>query len=123
VGELLLGALAASALMPFVHAIVNKAGEDTYAKISELLARRARSRASAEVEESGSVTLVDPGCRVILRLPARLTPDEAVRISDVMVSGGSGWYLVSWDEQVKAWRVTVLAQPPSYGLDVTGDVR
>jgi len=122
-GDLLLGALVGSALLPFIQAIARNAGDDVYAKIRELLSRRVQSRASSELEESGAVTLVDPERRVVLRLPSRLSPEQAVTIANVTLSGRNSWYLVSWDEQVKAWRVHLLPEPPAYGLDVNGDAQ
>lgn len=120
-GELILGALIGSALMPFIQAIIGKAGDDVYTKIKELLSRRVRSRASGELAESGTVTLVDPGRRVVLRLPSRLTPEQAMTISNVSVSRSGRWYLVGWDEQVKAWHISPLPERPMYGLDITDD--
>jgi hypothetical protein len=120
-GDLLLGALVGSALLPFIQAIAGNAGADVYAKIRELLSRRVQSRVSSELEESGTVTLVDPERRVVLCLPSRLTPEQAMTIANVTVSSRDGWYLVSWDEQVRAWRVRLLPERPAYGLDVNHD--
>jgi hypothetical protein len=71
VGDLLLAVLAGSALAPFVQTIATKTGDDVYAKIKDLLARR--SRKAADRPADASIVLVDPELALILELPPTLT--------------------------------------------------
>jgi hypothetical protein len=121
VGELLLGILSGAALLPFIQAIATKAGEDVYKKISELLSQHQRTQASSELKKSGTVTLVDAECRVVLRLPATLAADQIAKIAHIMVPRGGGWYLVDWNEEQQTWRVTSLSQWQSSGLYVSSE--
>ncbi|MFC9975322.1 hypothetical protein ACFVH6_30960 [Spirillospora sp. NPDC127200] len=110
--EFLLGTLSASVLLPFVQAMVGRAGEEVYDKIRGLLSREQRARAEAEIAESGTVTLVDPERRIVLRVPARMTPEQALTISGVAVAAERGWTLVEWDGDAGAWAVAPIAGPP-----------
>lgn len=117
-GELLLGILSGSALLPFIQAIATKAGEDVYKKISGLLSRNHQMQAVSELKESGTITLVDSECRVVLRFPAILTSDQFLKIVHIIVPRGDEWYLVDWSDEQQTWHVTSLPQWPSHGLYV-----
>lgn len=121
VEEILLGALAGSALVPFLHAIATKAGEDVYGKIRSLLSGHLRTRASSELAKSGTVTLVDPDRRVVLTLPAHLGPEQAASLANILVSisADDDWYLVDWDGENCGWRVITSRRRPLQGLDIT----
>ncbi|MGI5162967.1 hypothetical protein ACQEU3_01240 [Spirillospora sp. CA-253888] len=118
--EFLLGTLSASVLLPFVQAMVGRAGEEVYDKIRGLLSREERARAEAEIAESGTVTLVDPERLIVLRVPARMTPEQALTISGVVVAAERGWTLVEWDGDAGGWAVTPIAGPPVAGGDGAG---
>jgi hypothetical protein len=117
--EILLGALAGSALMPFLQAIATDAGHGVYTKIRSLLSGNSRTRASSDLEKSGTVTLVDPDRRIVLTLPERLAPEQAASLSNILMSTSGDWRLVDWDVENCGWRVTASRRRPLQGLDVT----
>ena len=104
--DVLMGAAVGSALLPFVQAIVTKGGEDVYAKIKELLSRPDRKRTKDEIENSGTVTLFSDDTRVVLRMPARMTPQMTERMKQVRLPPrGDEWLRVSWDNAKNQWIV------------------
>ncbi|MGW0507373.1 hypothetical protein [Micromonospora sp. NPDC003241] len=111
--ELLVGALAGSALLPFVQALATKAGEDVYQMIRDRLSRRARREVQDEIRAEGTVTLTAPGARVVLRLPERVTPEMALRLENLHLPPyRPGWLLLSWDATQRRWVTTGLSGPP-----------
>ena len=103
--ELLLGALAGSALLPFVQAIATKAGEDVYAKIRDKLSRRHRKQAKSTLRTKGTVTIADDESRLILQLPSTMTASMAARLGDLRVSSTrEDWLLVRWDPTHAEWQ-------------------
>ncbi|SMC53151.1 hypothetical protein SAMN05660733_00299 [Lentzea albidocapillata] len=104
--DVLMGAAAGSALLPFVQAIVTKGGEDVYAKIKELLSRPDRKRTKDEIKDSGTVTLFSDDTRVVLRMPSRMTPQMTERLKQVRLPPrGDEWLRVSWDNAKDQWVV------------------
>ncbi|SDJ48914.1 hypothetical protein SAMN04488074_102191 [Lentzea albidocapillata subsp. violacea] len=104
--DVLMGAAAGSALLPFVQAIVTKGGEDVYAKIKELLSRPDRKRTKDEIKDSGTVTLFSDDTRVVLRMPSRMTPQMTERLKLVRLPPrGDEWLRVSWDNAKNQWVV------------------
>ncbi|MFI7024073.1 hypothetical protein ACIBMZ_15310 [Micromonospora sp. NPDC049900] len=113
VPELLIGALAGSALLPFVQALATKAGEDVYQMIRDRLSRRARRDVRDEIRAEGTVTLTAAAARVVLRLPERVTPEMALRLENLHLPPyRSGWLLLSWDATQRRWVSTGLSGPP-----------
>lgn len=116
--QLILGVLAAWTLVPFLQSVVGKAGEDVYQAIRGKLSRHGRKQAEAEIRESGTVTLADPGSQVILQIPQTMTPVMALRLTSLRLPAGhSGWLLVVWDAGLAQWLVEKCAElPPSANL-------
>ncbi|HWS36440.1 MAG TPA: hypothetical protein VN408_27360 [Actinoplanes sp.] len=111
--ELILGALAGSVLLPFLQAVVTKAGEDAYQAIRDRLPWGSRRKASAELKEAGVVSLAARDARVVLRLPQRITPLMAARLENVRLPvDRPGWAVVSWDEVQSRWVVEQVTEPP-----------
>ncbi|MBB5840943.1 hypothetical protein [Kribbella italica] len=111
--ELLLGALAGSALLPFVQAMATKAGEDVYGKIRDRLSRRHRKQAKAALETKGSVIIADDETRLVLQLPSTTTESMAARLGTVRVPATrDGWLLVRWDPMAGEWQ-THRCDPPT----------
>lgn len=111
--ELILGALAGSALLPFLQAVANRAGEDAYRAIRDRLTWRSRRRARAELREAGVMSLAAHDARVVLQLPERITPAMAAGLEAVRLPAGrTGWAVVSWDEAQGRWVVDDVAEPP-----------
>jgi hypothetical protein len=103
--ELLLGALAGSALLPFVQAIATKAGEDVYGKIRDKLSRRDRKRTKDQLSASGTVTIADPESRLILQLPSTMTASMTARLESLRVPIiRDTWLLVSWNPAQAEWQ-------------------
>jgi hypothetical protein len=103
--ELLLGALAGSALLPFIQAIATKAGEDVYGKIRDKLSRRHRKQAKSALRAKGTVTIADDEARLILQLPSTMTATMAARLGNVRVPPTrDGWLLVRWDPTYAEWQ-------------------
>lgn len=103
--ELLLGALAGSALLPFVQAIATKAGEDVYGKIRDKLSRRDRKQAKSAMNARGTVTIADPAKRVVLQLPSTMSASMTTRLEDLRVPVvRDTWLLVSWDQAHGEWQ-------------------
>jgi hypothetical protein len=112
--ELLLGALAGSALLPFVQAMATKAGEDVYGKIRDKLSRRDRKQAKSALRTKGTVTIADDDARLILQLPSTMTASMAARLGDVRVpSPHDGWLLVRWDPSRAEWQAQACDPPTS----------
>ncbi|WFE37619.1 hypothetical protein [Micromonospora sp. WMMD998] len=117
--ELILGALAGSALLPFLQAVATKAGEDAYQAISDRLPWRNRRKARAELHEAGVVSLAARDARVVLQLPERVTPVMAARLENVRLPvDRSGWAVVSWDGAQSRWVVEHTAEPPPSATSV-----
>ncbi|GIF37482.1 hypothetical protein BC793_104150 [Actinoplanes xinjiangensis] len=111
--ELILGALAGSALLPFLQAVATRAGEDAYQAIRDRLPWRSRRGARAELKEAGVVSLAARDARVVLQLPERVTPVMAARLENVRLPvDRTGWAVVSWDEVQSRWVVELVAEPP-----------
>lgn len=111
--DLLIGALAGSTLLPFVHAIAAKAGEDVYQLIRGRLSRQGRKRARAELRDTGVVTLADQDTRVLLRVPRTCDPLMAARLDRVRLPGQrDGWVLVRWDPARSLWLAEPCPEPP-----------
>ncbi|MFC0598007.1 hypothetical protein [Streptomyces palmae] len=117
-GELLLGAMAGSALAPFVQAIATKLGEDVYGKVRDLLARR--SREPAEHMPGESLTLADPQRAIVIQLPASLTTTEAAGLAQVRLPERTeaGWVYVRYDPPTGRWQATLVPQPPTGAIEV-----
>ncbi|MGW1846889.1 hypothetical protein [Streptomyces sp. NPDC001966] len=117
-GELLLAAVAGSALAPFVQAIATKLGEDVYGKVKELLARR--SREPAEHVPGESLTLADPQRAIVIQLPAGLTTIEATGLAEVRLPERTqaGWVFVRYDPRNGGWQASVVPQPPASAIEV-----
>ncbi|NUT48648.1 MAG: hypothetical protein HOV94_15275 [Saccharothrix sp.] len=112
-GELILGVLTGSALLPFVQALATKAGEDVYQLVRAKLTRRARKRAEAELAEAGTVTVADQDRRVVLELPATMSAAMSAKLDDVRLPvRPEGWLLVRWDEGRSRWVVEQHPEPP-----------
>lgn len=112
--ELILGALAGSALLPFIQAVAAKAGEDAYRLVRDKLSRAGRRNAEAEVREAGTITLAARDTRVVLQVPERITPAMAERLEDVRLPVHRvGWLNVAWHEQLGRWVVEEIAEPPT----------
>ncbi|MEV0004157.1 hypothetical protein AB0H28_18005 [Micromonospora sp. NPDC050980] len=117
--ELILGALAGSALLPFLQAVATKAGEDAYQAIRDRLPRRGRRGAQAELDDSGVVSLAARDARVVLQLPERVTQVMAARLENVRLPvDRTGWAVVSWDEARSRWVVEHAAEPPPSATSV-----
>ncbi|MFB9359213.1 hypothetical protein [Actinoplanes nipponensis] len=117
--ELILGALAGSALLPFLQAVATKAGEDAYQAIRGRLSWRSRRGARAELREAGVVSLAARDARVVLQLPERVTPVMAARLENVRLPvDRTGWAVVSWDEAQSRWVVEDAAEPPPSSTSV-----
>jgi hypothetical protein len=116
--ELILGVLAAWTLVPFLQSVAGQAGSDVYQAIRGKLSRHGRKQAEAEIRESGTVTLADPGSRVILQIPQTMTPVMALRLKSLRLPAGhSGWLLVVWDAGLAQWLVEKCTElPPSANL-------
>ncbi|MBF6171309.1 hypothetical protein [Nocardia blacklockiae] len=113
VSELLIGALSGSVLLPFVQAVTTKAAEDVYQLVRSKLTRKGRRATEAEIRDSGTVTLVDPGSRLVLVLPATVSPTMAARLDQVRLpTHRTGWLRVSWDAQRAQWLVLPCDEPP-----------
>ncbi|GAA1528845.1 hypothetical protein GCM10009741_33350 [Kribbella lupini] len=121
--ELLLGALAGSALLPFVQAMATKAGEDVYGKIRDKLSRRHRKQAKSALRTKGTVTIADDDARLILQLPSTMTASMAARLGTVRVpSPHDGWLLVRWDPTHAVWQAHPCDPPASDEvIEVTTD--
>lgn len=112
--ELILGALAGSTLLPFVQEVAKKAGEDVYRLLRDRLSRLSRTKAKAEIAETGAVTLADHKSRVLLQLPERIAPPLAGQLEYVNLPvNRPGWVLVTWDAAQDRWVVEDLPQPPT----------
>ncbi len=110
--DVLLGALAGSTLLPFVQAIANKSGEDVYAKIKHALSAHARKRVKAEIKDTGTVTLVFADTRIVLRMPARMTPAAAEQLAQFRLPiRRDRWLRISWDHAQSRW-VALECDPP-----------
>lgn len=119
--ELLLGALAGSALLPFVQAIATKAGEDVYQMLRDKLPRKGRRDAKAEIRVAGTVTVTAPRSRVVLQLPERITPTMAARLENVRLPvDRPDWLLVAWDEAQGSWIVQSVPEPPATASSLDG---
>jgi hypothetical protein len=111
--ELILSVLAGTTLLPFVQGMFTKAGEDTLSLIRALLRRRSRRQAKAEIRDAGTVTLADPGPRVVLQMPETISPLMALRLGSVRLPvGHDGWLLVRWDAGHALWLVEEIPEPP-----------
>jgi hypothetical protein len=121
--ELLLGALAGSALLPFVQAMATKAGEDVYGKIRDKLSRRHRKQAKSALRAKGTVTIADDDARLLLQLPSTMTASMAARLGNVRVpSSHDGWLLVRWDPVRSEWQAHPCDPPTSDEvIEVTTD--
>ncbi|MGW4211272.1 hypothetical protein ACWEIJ_24990 [Lentzea sp. NPDC004789] len=110
--DVLLGAAAGSALVPFVQAIATKGGEDVYAKIKELLSRPERKKTEDEIKKAGTVTLFSAETRVVLRMPSRMTPQMTAQLKQVRLPfRGDEWLRVSWDNAKGQWLVREIDPP------------
>jgi hypothetical protein len=118
VGDLLLAVLAGSALAPFVQTIATKAGDDVYAKIKDLLARR--SRKAADRPADAPIVLVDPELALILELPPTLTTTQASRLAALRlpVRSPGNWVLVRYDSEAARWQTAMVGQPPPDAIEV-----
>lgn len=113
VTELLIGALAGSALLPFIQAMATRAGEDAYELIRGRLSREGRRRAREEIRAAGTVTVADRGSRVVLQLPRTVDPAMAARLDRVRLPARrTGWLLIRWDAGRAEWLVETRAEPP-----------
>ncbi|MEU1985738.1 hypothetical protein [Nocardia sp. NPDC019395] len=119
-GEILLGALAGSALLPFVQAITTKAGEDAYQLIRSVFTRWTRRRAArADLRRTGVVTLADPATRVALQLPRTITPTMAVQLDQVRLpEQRTAWILIRWDARRTRWLTEECDEPPHPAQDL-----
>ncbi len=103
--ELLLGALAGSALLPFLQAIATKAGEDVYGKIRDKLSRRDRKKTKDQLNTSGTVTISDPDSQLILQFPSTMTESMTTRLENLRVPVvRDTWFLVSWNPAQAEWQ-------------------
>ena len=110
--DLLVGALTASTLLPFIQAIAAKGGEDVYAKVRRMLSKEQRKRAKVELKDAGIVTIVGADVRVILRMPAKTTAAMIEQLQYVRLPPRQGqWLRVSWDQARSGWLVQE-CEPP-----------
>lgn len=111
--EIIIGALAGSALLPFVQAIATRAGGDVYNLIRGRFSRRGQKRAETEIREAGTITLADQNRRVILQVPETISPAMAARLDSVRLPvPHDGWLLVTWNAGLAQWLVEECANPP-----------
>ena len=118
VGDLLLAVLAGSALAPFVQTIATKTGDDVYAKIKDLLARRSRKAVNRPAD--APIVLVDPELALILQLPPTLTTTQATQLAALRLPARSpgNWVLVRYDSAAARWRTAMVDQPPPDAVEV-----
>ncbi|MBR7833401.1 hypothetical protein KDL01_09000 [Actinospica durhamensis] len=110
--DVLLGALTGTALLPFVQAIATKGGEDAYAKIKHVLSRKGRRRAKGEIKDVGTVTLVFPEERIVLRVPATMTATASEQLAQVRLPARRDeWLRISRDQATSRW-VVLACDPP-----------
>jgi hypothetical protein len=110
--------LAGSALAPFVQTIATKAGDDVYAKIKDLLAKRSRNAANRPAD--APIVLVDPELALILQLPPTLTTTQASQLAALRLPAHSpgSWVLVRYDSEAARWRTAMVDQPPPDAIEV-----
>ncbi|MEU0076241.1 hypothetical protein ABZ027_43000 [Streptomyces sp. NPDC006332] len=126
-GMLLMGALVGSALSPFVQALATRLGDDVYAKIQEVFARRRSDGAAASDEPDAprgrTVALADPEQAIAIRLPWRLTPEQARELAWVRLprSVPGQWLIVQRTDDGTEWQIVAGARPPDDALDVRSD--
>ena len=118
VGDLLLAVLAGSALAPFVQTLATKTGDDVYAKIKDLLAKRSRKAANRPAD--APIVLVDPELALILQLPPTLTTTQATQLAALRLPAHSPghWVLVGYDSEAARWRTAMVDQPPPDAIEV-----
>ncbi|MDG4823975.1 hypothetical protein O7635_19140 [Asanoa sp. WMMD1127] len=116
-GELLLGVLTGSAIAPFLQALAGRAGDDVYAKLRDVFARRRRR--PPEPRE-GPLALADPRARVAFRLPATVTRADMSALTEVRVpaNDGRGWLLVELTGHGTGWTIRVVPGPPADAVHV-----
>lgn len=118
--DVLAGAVAGSAILPFLQALATKSGEDVYAKLKDVLTRRGRTRAKAELAESGTITVVSPDSRLVVRLPASMDAAVVERLENLPVpTRRDGWLVVSWDAATGRWIAEEADEPPTDPPHVT----
>ncbi|MFF3652689.1 hypothetical protein ACFYXV_29125 [Streptomyces sp. NPDC002181] len=117
--ELLGELLAASALIPFFQAVVTKAGEETYAKIRNLLSPAQRARIEDDTRPESVITIIDPDSRVIVRLPESMELRDLQEIGNLRLRWPwAGWLLVTHDGS--GWRISHTDVPPEDGITLAG---
>lgn len=112
-GDLLVGVLAGSTLLPFIQAMATKAGEDAYAKVRKRLSRRDRKRVKAELRATGTVTFVERDAHIVLQVPATTSATQFARLESVRLPiQRRAWVRVAWDPRTSQWLVQECPDPP-----------
>ncbi|WTO32903.1 hypothetical protein OG399_45520 [Streptomyces achromogenes] len=118
--ELLLAALAGSALIPFIQAMATRAGEDLYARVRDLFRSHQRREAERQVATGHHLVLADRQARTILQVPTTISVAEARALARARTVRQDGaWTLVAWDAEHSQWSVRTVQDPPATAIDVS----
>ena len=103
ISDVFIGALAGSALVPFIEAFVGRAGEEFYNSVRSRFTKKTDQQI---VERTGSVPLADQAIRTVIRLPINLTPEESAALAALRLPPQTtAWRIIYWDSANRVWTV------------------
>ncbi|MEU6247831.1 hypothetical protein [Glycomyces sp. NPDC047010] len=115
--DVVLGAAAATVLIPLIQTIAVKAGEDLYALLKRRFAER-RSDPRSEHSDAGLI-LIDEPMKAALRVPRNLGQDDLAEIGRLLaLANGTDWVLVSRGSAGSDWTLQVVEARPEDGVPV-----
>src|SRR5206468_3283839 len=98
--QMLEGAAIASVVLPFIQAMLSKAGEDTYAALCRLFRRN-----NGKQHSSGPLVIVDPETNTMLILSRGYIPPQALFLLAHMHGRMIRGCTLVWSYTTSKWRV------------------
>lgn len=96
-----------AAVQPFVHAIANKAGEEVWPKIADLIRPGRREEIDQGLADAELLEIVARDRQLIIRMPKRLPVEAARDLRDVVAAlqEADGCFQISYDAASRSWDI------------------
>jgi hypothetical protein len=110
--DAVIGAAAATALVPFLQAVAVKSGEDLYSFMKRLFTKQDGRRSSEE-----EIVILDDSVKAALRVPPTLRQADLADVGRLLeLADGREWVLVSREPSGTEWTLRILRARPESGV-------
>ncbi|MEU1981700.1 hypothetical protein [Nocardia sp. NPDC019395] len=112
--DAVLTGLTTAALLPFLQGMATRSGEQAVPKLAGMFRRLRRRTPVADTGVSHLADVVVTDRQMIIRMPSRLSPEDARDLSELINSAdrAEGWREISFDARTTSWRIAPTTEPP-----------